>query len=403
MESQPKKQWRCPFAGKREEGTVNLNDDLSTSSKCPVRMGTSKTESQADDKKDVSKSENQPENKEKSSQCPVAYKHSDIYNVYNQKIDPKNQMPVSPSQKPAPGQVAVLSTERVKSQIPKAGTYNDTWLYPSPQMFWNAIVRKNKNEGASEQDMDLVVSIHNNMNEKTWAQVLAWEDIHPPKGPGMEPKLLRFLGRPNDMSPKATIKTFFGHPRPFDRHDWFVDRGGQEVRYVIDYYHDEASAEKDVKPKELKDMQSLQSIKVDVRPALDSIQSIVDRLFIMPYRQMFNLTKYSPPPFFAPSDMLQARELRMKTLNKNWADIISQCKEAKARLATCNGESDCGAASVALQRCTAKIVCPTVVEEFDRCVTSKPVLTDKLNIAFAAMETCLRNFEIECRNAALDK
>ena len=26
-------------------------------------------------------------------------------------------------------------------------------------------------------------------------------------------------------------------PEPFDRHDWFVDRDGCEVRYVIDYYY----------------------------------------------------------------------------------------------------------------------------------------------------------------------
>lgn len=23
---------------------------------------------------------------------------------------------------------------------------------------------------------------------------------------------------------------------PFDRHDWIVDRNGQDVRYIIDYY-----------------------------------------------------------------------------------------------------------------------------------------------------------------------
>ncbi len=29
---------------------------------------------------------------------------------------------------------------------------------------------------------------------------------------------------------------------PFDRHDWYVDRKGQEVRYVIDFYFDEEKA-----------------------------------------------------------------------------------------------------------------------------------------------------------------
>lgn len=47
---------------------------------------------------------------------------------------------------------------------------------------------------------------------------------------GAEPRLLRFLGRPDDTSPKATAKMLFGHPMPFDRHDWIVDRGGKEVK-----------------------------------------------------------------------------------------------------------------------------------------------------------------------------
>ncbi len=29
---------------------------------------------------------------------------------------------------------------------------------------------------------------------------------------------------------------------PFDRHDWFVDRCGEEVRYVIDFYFDDDKA-----------------------------------------------------------------------------------------------------------------------------------------------------------------
>ena len=29
---------------------------------------------------------------------------------------------------------------------------------------------------------------------------------------------------------------------PFDRHDWYVDRCGKEVRYVIDFYFNEDKA-----------------------------------------------------------------------------------------------------------------------------------------------------------------
>ena len=50
-------------------------------------------------------------------------------------------------------------------------------------------------------------------------------------------------------------------PRPFDRHDWIVNRDGKEVRYVIDYY------ETGQPNKDLNNM----DIELDIRPALDSV------------------------------------------------------------------------------------------------------------------------------------
>lgn len=43
-------------------------------------------------------------------------------------------------------------------------------------------------------------------------------------------------------SPLARMKSWLGGPLPFDRHDWYVDRCGREVRYVIDFYFDEDKA-----------------------------------------------------------------------------------------------------------------------------------------------------------------
>lgn len=54
--------------------------------------------------------------------------------VYSQKIDPTNQMPATANQSQAPGQTKPLETQRVASSIPKGGTDDQTWLYPSPQM-----------------------------------------------------------------------------------------------------------------------------------------------------------------------------------------------------------------------------------------------------------------------------
>ncbi len=51
-------------------------------------------------------------------------------------LDPTNNMPRQPNQRPWAGQEAPLSTQRVASCIPKGGTQG-CWTYPSPQMFYN--------------------------------------------------------------------------------------------------------------------------------------------------------------------------------------------------------------------------------------------------------------------------
>ena len=67
-----------------------------------------------------------------SSGCPMkstetatnTYKNPNVYNVYSQKIDPTNQMPVIANQNQAPGQTKPLETTRVQSTIPKGTTYH---------------------------------------------------------------------------------------------------------------------------------------------------------------------------------------------------------------------------------------------------------------------------------------
>lgn len=56
-----------------------------------------------------------------SSGCPVKHQEQpqQQYNVYSQPIDPTNQMPAIANQLPSPQQTQELSTERVKSTIPK--------------------------------------------------------------------------------------------------------------------------------------------------------------------------------------------------------------------------------------------------------------------------------------------
>ena len=140
-------------------------------------------------------------------------------------------------------------------------------------MFYNALKRKGKGDDVMEEDVATVVAIHNNMNERSWWQVVAWENFcgH------SDSKLLKFLGRPHDLSPLARIKSWLGSPLPFDRHDWTIQRtNGDQVRYVIDYYHDE-EVQGDKTPA-LEDPSSIKSITVDARPAVDSLGATWNRI-----------------------------------------------------------------------------------------------------------------------------
>lgn len=357
--------------------------------------------------------------------CPVrrkggAYVNKDQFNVYSQKIDPTNNMPATANQQMAPGQREALSVQRVQSQIPKGGTEDGTWLYPSPQMFWNAIVRKNKQEDEEEiKHMETVVAIHNNMNEKTWKQILSWEKLHDEyhHSDGTEPKLLRFIGRPDEMTPKAKLRILLGQPAPFDRHDWTVDRGGKLVRYVIDYYFDEEAAAADSVPKNKSDEGAVRSIRVDARPALDSPHAVIDQFIYMPVQSLLGKTEYSPPPLFSNINLLagvQSAILPAPTpkleLNKeelmarSWAAIQEQCESAREKLAQCSGAEDegaCrGAKSIALQRCTAKVVCPDLAKAFDEAVHAEvtEASLDNISKAYSNMTVCLDGFYEESKS-----
>ena len=356
---------------------------------CPV-----KHKSNAEVPKDMTKIDSE-------NACPVShgggkrYKNKDVYNVYNQKIDPTNQMPSRANQQKSPNQSVDLSQERVKSSIPKGGTDADTWQYPSPQMFWNALVRKKKTEGASEEDITAVVAVHNNMNETTWKQVMIWESLI---DDDYAPTLLRFLGRPDDLSPRARLKALTGHPKPFDRHDWYVDRGGKEVRYIIDYYHDESSISKDKAPKSMHDTVSMKSIHVDVRPALDSVEAVLSRIFRMPLARFRNDPKISylqDTPFFAPSVMVEAEVKRSETISRQWEKIQSVCAQKKNALQACQGDDECGAASVELQKCTALVVCPEIATNFEKSIKSRKDV--EIEHSYGEVLKCLEMFEIESR------
>jgi len=172
------------------------------------------------------------------------------------------------SQSPQAAQAVPLSTSRQVSSIPKSDFtpkhqpkwVEDKWVYPSEQQYFNAM--KSKGFKPLPQDVHIILAIHNAVNEQGWNQLLEWEKAYSPTPSPNPPKLKRFMGRPQDLSPKAALLWITGQAnRPFDRHDWVVEReNGEEVRYVIDFYTGQTDP-KDPKPV---------SMHLDVRPALDS-------------------------------------------------------------------------------------------------------------------------------------
>lgn len=54
--------------------------------------------------------------------------------------------------------------------------------------------------------------IHNAVNERVWAQVLEWEKdaLGVEKDDEVKSKLVSFIGRPKDVSPRARWKTLIG-------------------------------------------------------------------------------------------------------------------------------------------------------------------------------------------------
>src|SRR5256885_2278525 len=105
------------------------------------------------------------ENDNKSS-CPVV--HS------GDALSPENQIPTNLSHSPAPDQKIPLPTHRVISSIPKAHS-TGYWEYPSPQQFYNALVRKGWE--TPEDSVKTMVDIHNFLNEAAWNEILKWESV----------------------------------------------------------------------------------------------------------------------------------------------------------------------------------------------------------------------------------
>lgn len=142
----------CPVGFDKKDKVAQASpSSFTAATTCPVKNTSKISSNEEKDMVDLGRAGGSD-----SLSCPVKegnrtgvmkYLHPHKYNVYSQRVDsrpgtgaedelnPDNNMPTHPNQQPAPGQKRPLSTDRVKSTIPKGGE-ETTWTYPSPQMFW---------------------------------------------------------------------------------------------------------------------------------------------------------------------------------------------------------------------------------------------------------------------------
>jgi cytochrome c heme-lyase len=66
---------------------------------------------------------------------------------------------------------------------------------------------KRKGYNPPERDINVILAIHNLVNEQGWSKIKEWEAM---RGCS-EPKLKQFRGRPKDITPKAYFRSFLGY------------------------------------------------------------------------------------------------------------------------------------------------------------------------------------------------
>ena len=153
------------------------------------------------------------------------------------KLNPLNYMPKLSNTRGA-DQTYSLPTNRELSSIPR-GDADSNWEYPSPQQMYNAMLRKGGIDDSQTDAVESMVAVHNYLNEGAWAEIRGWEKrFSNGLGKGWrtclqgeqtlleedetrsvavesgEPKLLRFMGRPRDLTPKAQVLQWMGWAWP---------------------------------------------------------------------------------------------------------------------------------------------------------------------------------------------
>jgi hypothetical protein len=255
------------------------------------------------------------------------------------------------------------------------------------------------------------------------------------------------MGNPYEPSPKARLKAALGMGYPFDRHDWFVDRGGAQKHYIIDYYFNPKGEALGDKPSPCDaDAQFTRQIYVDVRPAIESVGDVIDRLVAFPGRAVaaFNRPRFVADgidPATAPKEELQkpkyssdkhsdaspssssspssavapaaatAQKIeghinqhhhhhqRLRTPigadGIDWDAVDSKCRPLLDGLKGAKSEDERRSASVALNYCMGRALCPGEASAFMKALEANTAAgkegeagSDEA-IAFEAMTKCV--------------
>lgn len=263
-----------------------------------------------------------PSTETQAGSCPVDHKTRETWLQQHRTSD----KPPEQGQ-PRPKHQRRLSTDREVSTIPRAGTPGTTnlysesskgppltytsspypashgcpsnaetetghdkstgnWIYPSEKQFFEALMRKGNTPTSTTSASELatsiasIIPIHNAVNERAWKQILEWEAKAPTSDPGSKtcggPKLYSFRGlgvEPQFLSPRARINGWLGYQRPFDRHDWVVERcNGERIEYVIDFYQGKSSEGNNQSGLAANARPGKLSFYLDVRPKLNSYE-----------------------------------------------------------------------------------------------------------------------------------
>jgi cytochrome c heme-lyase len=182
-----------------------------------------------------------------SSLCPSSAENCQARTSTISKLNPLNYMPSLSNKREHAEQTVSLPLSRETSSIPR-GDADANWEYPSPQQMYNAMLRKGYTDTPADA-VESMVAVHNFLNEGAWDEIVQWESIFSKglghgweqcrkgeEGMAMErartemlrqrrqdlgydtgkaaeedgPRLLRFMGRPGDRTPKASILQALG-------------------------------------------------------------------------------------------------------------------------------------------------------------------------------------------------